>query len=88
MPQGEKRGSDGTAVERHGGLGRSRMDRQFPPLGVKFVASNDRNLKVIFKLRRQALQIRPSQRAEPSPSWLRLCRKTVTGRGFSRVLTT
>ena len=64
------------------------MDRPFPPLGVKLVASNERNLKVIFKLRRQALYFRLSQRAEPSPSWFGLFRKTVTGRGFSRVLTT
>ena len=35
------------------------MDRQFPPLGVKLVASNDRNLKVIVKLRRPIAQISP-----------------------------
>ena len=35
------------------------MDRQFPPLGVKLVASNDRNLKVIFKLRRPIAQTSP-----------------------------
>ena len=37
--------------------------------GVKLVASKDRNLRVICKLRRQAPQIRLSQRAEPSPLW-------------------
>ena len=35
------------------------MDRQFPPLGVKLVASNDRNLKVIVKLRRSIAQTSP-----------------------------
>ena len=36
---GDGSGSDGTAVERHGGPGRSTMDRQFPPPGVKAVPS-------------------------------------------------
>ena len=35
------------------------MDRHFPPLGVKLVASNDRNLKVIVKLRRPIAQTNP-----------------------------
>ena len=35
------------------------MDRRFPPLGVKLVASNDRNLKVIVKLRRPIAQASP-----------------------------
>ena len=40
--EGDGSGSDGTAVERHGGLGRSEIDRQFPPLGVKAVPSYQR----------------------------------------------
>ena len=36
------------------------MDRPFPPLGVKLVASNDRNLKVIVKLRRPIVQTSPA----------------------------
>ena len=35
------------------------MDQPFPPLGVKLVASNDRNLKVIVKLRRPIAQTSP-----------------------------
>ena len=36
---GRESGSDGTGVERHGGLGRSRNDRQFPSPGVKEMPS-------------------------------------------------
>ncbi len=36
---GDRSGSDGTAVERHGGPGRSGIDRRFPPPGVKAVPS-------------------------------------------------
>ena len=56
--------------------------------GSSSLASNDRNLKVVCKLRRQPLQIRLSQRAEPSPLWWCRFRKTVTGHGISHVLTT
>ena len=35
------------------------MDRRFPPPGVKLVASNDRNWKVIVKLRRPIAQTSP-----------------------------
>ena len=35
------------------------MDQPFPPPGVKLVASNDRNLKVIVKLRRPIAQTSP-----------------------------
>ena len=39
VPCHRGRGSDGTAVERHGGLGRSVIGRQFPPPGATPVPS-------------------------------------------------
>lgn len=36
------------------------MDRRIPPPGVKLVASNDRNLKVIVKLRIPIAQTSPT----------------------------
>ena len=63
------------------------MDRPFPPPGVKLVASNYRNLKVIFKLCRQTLYFRLSQRAEPSPSWFRRYQENPYRTRCFRVLT-
>ena len=76
-----------------GGLGRSGMDRRFPPLGVKAVASylcatEKGGWLIRWRIRWRTLLTTPtllSQRAEPSPSWSRLCPGIRTGSELARI---
>ena len=88
--RGEGSGSDGTAVEPHGGLVRARIDRRFPPLGVKEMPSYGcppfRGGGVTLRGDMLLTTTTPlSQRAEHSPLWSRLYPKRRIRRGTTRI---